>query len=183
MGRPKNFSRDEVLKKAIPLFWKQGFADTSLQDLEKATGVNKSGLYSEFESKEDLFLCSLQHYIETREGKDVLTTEPLGWNNVETFLKLAKGCTGQKGCFAINSMREFATLPAEANVLVAKSFTLMKRLLIKNIQAELTKTDPEAIADILLTFFAGLCLEQNFKTTKSSCVRKIENLMHVIRSL
>ena len=35
MGRPKNFSREEVLEKAIPVFWKKGFADTSLQDLEK----------------------------------------------------------------------------------------------------------------------------------------------------
>ena len=55
MGRPKNFSREEVLQKAIPLFWRRGFADTSLQDLEKATGVNKSGLYSEFASKEEIF--------------------------------------------------------------------------------------------------------------------------------
>jgi hypothetical protein len=46
MGRPKNFRREEVLEKAIPVFWKRGFSDTSVQDLERATGVNKSGLYS-----------------------------------------------------------------------------------------------------------------------------------------
>jgi AcrR family transcriptional regulator len=51
MGRPKNFSREGVLEKALPVFWKHGFADTSLQDLEKATGVNKSGLYVEFADK------------------------------------------------------------------------------------------------------------------------------------
>ena len=42
MGRPKSFSREEVLEKAMPVFWKHGFADTSLQELERATGVNKS---------------------------------------------------------------------------------------------------------------------------------------------
>jgi hypothetical protein len=31
-GRPKNFSREEVLEKAMPDFWKHGFADTSLQE-------------------------------------------------------------------------------------------------------------------------------------------------------
>ena len=46
MGSSKNFSREEVLEKAMPLFWKHGFADTSLQELERATGVNKSGLYT-----------------------------------------------------------------------------------------------------------------------------------------
>ena len=53
MARPRNFSREGVLEKALPVFWKHGFADASLQEREKATGVNKSGLYSEFSGKED----------------------------------------------------------------------------------------------------------------------------------
>jgi AcrR family transcriptional regulator len=52
MGRPKNFSREEVLAKAMTVFWTHGFSDTSLQDLERATGVNKSGLYTEFRDKD-----------------------------------------------------------------------------------------------------------------------------------
>ena len=62
MGRPKNFNREGVLEKALPVFWKHGFADASLHDLERATGVNKSGLYSEFEDKGDLFVQSLRYY-------------------------------------------------------------------------------------------------------------------------
>jgi AcrR family transcriptional regulator len=50
-----------VLTKAIPVFWKRGFADTKVEDLEEATGVNKSGLYSEFSSKEEIFVESLKH--------------------------------------------------------------------------------------------------------------------------
>jgi AcrR family transcriptional regulator len=45
-----------VLEKAMPVFWKHGFADTSLQELERATGVNKSGLYTEFRDKGNLFV-------------------------------------------------------------------------------------------------------------------------------
>lgn len=41
MGRPRNFSCDEVLQKAMPVFGKHGFADATLQDLEQATDVNK----------------------------------------------------------------------------------------------------------------------------------------------
>ena len=83
MGRPKEFTREEVLKKAIPVFWEHGYADTGVHELEKATGVNKSGLYSEFKSKEDLFLCSLQYYLESGSGREILTTKPLGWDNVD----------------------------------------------------------------------------------------------------
>src|SRR6202165_2605504 len=79
MGRPKNFSREGVLEKALPVFWKHGFADTSLQDLEKATGVNKSGLYTEFRDKEDLFVACLRHYLESQGKRGLLTKEPLGW--------------------------------------------------------------------------------------------------------
>jgi AcrR family transcriptional regulator len=41
-----------------------------------ATGVNKSGLYSEFQDKGDLFMQSLQYYLESLEKKRLLTAEP-----------------------------------------------------------------------------------------------------------
>src|ERR1700675_3458801 len=85
MGRPRKFSREGVLQKALPVFWKYGFARTTLPDLERATGVNKSGLYSEFESKEELFLACLRYYLETRKGGAFLSTEPLGWDNIQKF--------------------------------------------------------------------------------------------------
>ena len=85
MGRPKNFSREGVLERALPVFWKHGFGDTSLQDLEKATGVNKSGLYAEFADKGDLYLESLRHYLRKRQKEDLLTAHPPGWENIERF--------------------------------------------------------------------------------------------------
>src|SRR3978361_1205827 len=99
IGRPKGFNRRDVLDKTIPVFWEHGFADTTLSDLEAATGVNRSGLYSEFRDKEDLFLASLRHYIDTSGLTAMLAEKPLGWHNVERYLKLGLGCwTGQKGC-------------------------------------------------------------------------------------
>src|SRR5882757_1890914 len=86
MGRPRKFSREGVLQKALPVFWKYGFAHTTLADLEAATGVNKSGLYSEFESKEELILACLRYYLETRTAGALLSAEPLGWDNIEKFL-------------------------------------------------------------------------------------------------
>ena len=78
MGRPKNFNREDVLKKAMPVFWRRGFADASLHELELATGVNKSGLYSEFEDKEDLFVQGLQYYLESLEKQRTADNGALG---------------------------------------------------------------------------------------------------------
>src|SRR5882724_5224155 len=139
MGRPKNFSREEVLEKAMPVFWKHGFSDTSLQDLERATDVNKSGLYAEFRDKEDFFVACLRHYLQSQEKRGLLTKEPLGWKNVENFLKngpLSKG--DQQGCFSVNSMRELAILPNGAYAVVTENRALLQHLLALNIEAEKT---------------------------------------------
>ncbi|MCU1336184.1 MAG: regulatory protein TetR [Bryobacterales bacterium] len=183
MGRPKKFNREGVLDRAIPVFWKQGFADTTVQHLEQATGVNKSGLYSEFKDKEDLFLASLERYAQTR-GAEILTAQPLGWGNIERFLRLGFGCDDdQRGCFAVNSMRELAGLPAEAQEIISSAQQKLTRLLIKNIEAEESRLDASMIADVVLTFFHGFCIAQNLKSGKASSERKIKNLMQVVRKL
>jgi TetR/AcrR family transcriptional regulator, copper-responsive repressor len=184
MGRRKNFSREEVLAKAMPVFWKHGFADTSLQELERATGVNKSGLYTEFRDKEDLFVACLRHYLESQGKRGLLTKKPLGWSNVATFLKNGPLNRGeQQGCFSINSMREFAILPDEAYAVVTENRALLQRLLAMNIETEKPRTAPSAIAEMVLSFFSGLCIERNLKSGKASSTRKIENFMAALRSL
>src|ERR1700683_4907372 len=184
MGRAKGFSREKVLEKAMRVFWKHGFADTTLQELEQATGVNKSGLYSEFRDKKELFVACLRHYLESQGKRGLLTKEPLGWKNVETFLKngpLSKG--DQQGCFSVNSMREFAILPNEAYGAVTENRALLERLLAMNIAAEKPRMAPSAIAEMVMSFFSGLCIERNLKSGKASSTRKIENFMAALRNL
>src|SRR6202161_2904989 len=184
MGRPKGFSRQEVLEKALPVFWKHGFADTTLQELEQATGVNKSGLYTEFRDKEDLFVACLRHYLESQGKRGLLTKKPLGWKNIETFLKNGPLNKGERqGCFSVNSMREFAILPDEAYAVVMENRALLQRLLAMNIEAEKPKMAASAIAEMVLSFFSGLCIESNLKSGKTSSNRKIDNFLTALRSL
>src|SRR6201988_2362957 len=143
MARPRNFSREGVLEKALPVFWKHGFADTSLQDLEKATGVNKSGLYAEFADKGDLYLESLRFYLKKRQKEELLTANPLGWKNIELFLKVGPcSLEGQKGCFSVNSMNQFAVLPRAAQKIVSNSYAFLKDLIVRNIEAEKPEMKP-----------------------------------------
>ena len=184
MGRPKNFNREGVLEKALPVFWSQGFADATLHELEQATGVNKSGLYAEFEDKGDLFVQSLRHYLENREKEGLLTAEPLGWNNVERFLRLGpRNLRGQKGCFAVNSMRECAILPPEAVAVITRSRSKIRQLIAKNIEVERPKMDADSLAELVLTFFTGLGIEHNLNSSRRSIVRKVDDLMSIVRTL
>jgi len=184
VARPRNFSREGVLEKALPVFWKHGFADASLQQLETATGVNKSGLYTEFSGKEELFLESLRFYLERLPSLGFLMAEPFGWDNIERFLKLGpRNTEGQKGCFAVSSMRELAILPPAAIEILGHSRIQLKQLIAKNIEAEKPKLAAHDLAAMVLTFFAGLSVEQNLKSSRASIGRKVDNLMQVLRNL
>jgi len=168
----------------MPVFWKHGFADTSLQDLERATGVNKSGLYTEFRDKEDLFLACLRHYLERQGKRGLLTKEPLGWKNIETFLRSGPLNKGEKqGCFAINSMREFAILPDEAYGAITENRALLQHLLAMNIEVEKPRMAPSAIAEMVLSFFSGLCIERNLRSGNAAFTRKIDNFMTALCNL
>jgi TetR/AcrR family transcriptional regulator, copper-responsive repressor len=62
-----------------------------------------------------------------------IPAEPLGLNNIDRFLKMGPYCLeGQKGCFAINSMREFAILPPKAVGIIARSRTRLKHLIARH---------------------------------------------------
>jgi AcrR family transcriptional regulator len=182
MGRPKNFSREHVLQKSIPVFWQKGFADTSVQDLEKATGVNKSGLYSEFASKEEIFLESLKYYLSQRDGS-ILKQEPLGWENIRKFLAQSCPAGSTGGCLAIYSMRELSIIPNEAQEVVSSSLAGMKRSIAENVAAESKTADADSVADIIVTFFTGLCLEQNLGRRKAASARKIEAFIEILQQL
>jgi AcrR family transcriptional regulator len=184
MGRTKQFSRTGVLEKALPVFWRHGFADTSLQELERATGVNKSGLYAEFDGKEDLFLESLRYYLDEQNKRGLLTAKPLGWRNVERFLRLGPGTAeGRKGCFCVNSMCDLSILPPPVAALVAQHMSHLKDLLARNIEAEGTRMEAASIADMVLTFFAGLSMQHNLEQNRASVLRTIHRFMEVIQSL
>jgi hypothetical protein len=89
----------------------------------------------------------------------------------------------QKGCFSVNCMRELEVLPAEARELIMEHRKQLKQLFMKNVAAENPKSPPEVIADLILTFFSGFCLEQNLALTKTSAVHKVDDFIHTLRSM
>ena len=58
----KQFDVDTALDAAMIQFWRAGYADTSLDDLSAATGLNRSSIYSSFGDKDALYLRCLDRY-------------------------------------------------------------------------------------------------------------------------
>jgi AcrR family transcriptional regulator len=61
-GRPRAFEAETALVQAMDVFWKDGFAATSLDDLSAATGLNRPSLYGAFGDKRALYLQAYGQY-------------------------------------------------------------------------------------------------------------------------
>jgi AcrR family transcriptional regulator len=60
-------TRRDLLRAANRLFLRDGFVATSLADIAAEAGVTKGAVYSNFQSKEDLFLAVLQEPLSSSE--------------------------------------------------------------------------------------------------------------------
>jgi TetR/AcrR family transcriptional repressor of nem operon len=54
----KQFDVDEVLDRAMQVFWACGYEATSMQQLVERTGINRASLYATYSDKRTLFLAA-----------------------------------------------------------------------------------------------------------------------------
>lgn len=64
-GRPRGFSRDTALQRAMEVFWAKGYEGAQLVDLTTAMGINPPSFYAAFGSKEALFREAVDLYLAT----------------------------------------------------------------------------------------------------------------------
>lgn len=62
-GRPRQFDRDEVLDRALKLFWARGLSGTSLDDLSAAMNMKRPSLQNAFGDKESLYRHVLARFV------------------------------------------------------------------------------------------------------------------------
>ncbi|WML33711.1 TetR/AcrR family transcriptional regulator [Clostridium sp. OS1-26] len=53
----KTQKKSYIIGNAMKLFSQKGFVETSMEDIVKATGMSKGGIYNYFKSKEEIFLA------------------------------------------------------------------------------------------------------------------------------
>jgi TetR/AcrR family transcriptional repressor of nem operon len=62
MARKRGFDLDDALDQMVEVFWRKGYAATSINDLEEATNLNRTSLYAAIGGKEAIFLQALRRY-------------------------------------------------------------------------------------------------------------------------
>ncbi|WHY16927.1 TetR/AcrR family transcriptional regulator [Paenibacillus sp. G2S3] len=133
MARSKEFEENEVLDKAMKLFWEQGYEKTSLTDLVEHMGVHRRSLYDTFGDKHTLFLKAMDRFRDKVNAE--LTGEVKRSNTATEALQLIFSfiINGEEdtpsGCLMVNSAVELAMRDADVDLKSTESFTLSEQLL------------------------------------------------------
>ena len=138
MPRNKEFDYDETLIAARDLFWKKGYSATSISDLENAMKINRSSLYLTYGNKHELFLKSLNNYIQLKDKQyrsaAEKSEEPLqAIKNI--IYSVFESAVEDGNCLFTNSIFELATTDKEVSKVLAnqtaKAVRLIEKLLLK----------------------------------------------------
>src|SRR5271169_1312736 len=107
-GRPRAFEPDAALARAMDVFWREGFAGTSLDELSAAMGLNRPSLYGAFGDKRALYLQAYRRYRDhVRETFAPLFAEPAPLRDKLRRILIAaldlylSGESGPRGCFTV----------------------------------------------------------------------------------
>lgn len=167
MPRLKEYNKREVLDKATRLFWEKGFVGSSMNDIVKATGLNKHSMYKEFGSKEGLYQACIENFVSetNRDAVEIINRKPLGFSNIVDFFqnRLDHATTGKWcGCMVMNSVIEQEALSGDINEQVQKHLKNQEKLFRKCLAAAQDNGEISADKDLdvsakyLLCFLEGL---------------------------
>ena len=167
-GRPREFDPKHATRRAMEVFWSNGYHATCLPDLLDATHLSRSSLYAAYGDKHGLFLSALDQFIENslvRIDNDLDAARPA----FECLRACLVGCverscgaSGKRGCFLVSTAKEMAGRDPEVAKRVRRFFEKFEQKLTATFQRAREKSEladgvePAAAARVLLSMIEGL---------------------------
>lgn len=162
MARPREFDAESVLSAATALFWRYGYAATSLAQLDRAVGLNRASLYNAFGDKRGLFLACLDHY----GGREIAAAVALlsGPGGADTKIrklfngpvKAIQAGKDRRGCLLCNSAVEVAPHDPEVEAAVMRHLDRLRDAIAAALGDGTARKDAIRRADQLTASYMGL---------------------------
>lgn len=133
MVRTRTFDPASALSQAVELFSSRGYSDTSMDDIVKATGVSRYGLYGTFGNKRELFEQALEKYADSMGKTSYLKLlEPeAGLGDIRHIFdeRIDAMCTSgeNRGCMLCHTAMELAPHDHEIQGVIQKFLKRMSR--------------------------------------------------------
>jgi len=190
MARPRGYVREEVLDKAMELFWRLGYEGAHLAALVEQTGLNRFSLYKEFGGKAGLFEATLERFLGylIAEYRDVMTRQPMGLENIEANLKGLEYGSQYYGCFMLNTLTQKDTVPAGAYQKAVEAAGEIEALYQANLVSAAArgqiggKANVAGLGKMLQTLDQGLHIQGLAGTSDAQKDRVIAAMMAMLRN-
>lgn len=192
MARTKSFNKEDVVERAMNLFWKQGYHATSMQDIVKHVGLNRSSLYESFEGKKDLFDQSLDNYCRiNREGvKTMLGNETSVKAGIRNLLHSSVACTledeERKGCFVVNSTTELVPDDEVLLKALSRNRVLFEKVFLgfmkKGVESGEIAPDKDikTLSGLIYTLFSGLNVIAKLEKSPKKLMAQIDLVLELL---
>lgn len=165
MARLVAFDEEQAIQKAMEVFWKKGYAATSMRDLTDAMQINSSSLYNTIGDKHQLFVRCIRHYTKMRiqaiEQRYAVLESPI--QVLENFIKDAADIitTEPNSCMCIKATFEIEGDNPEIQAVI-NAYDGFTHQFLKNLiehaqnQGEIDGNESaDTIADYLNSLFIG----------------------------
>jgi TetR/AcrR family transcriptional repressor of nem operon len=192
MPRTKQFCEEEVLKKAMELFWEKGFHTTSMQDLVCRLGINRASLYDTYGGKNELFNKAFAYYLQ-RSGKwlvELFEKEPSvkgGFRKLfYTAIEQATTDSCRKGCLVVNTTTELVPGNDEIQKTLMEHKEQVENLFIGYVQQgintrEISATkNAQEIGLMLYTLYNGIRVTSKVDTNPEKLQKVVNSGLAVL---
>jgi TetR/AcrR family transcriptional repressor of nem operon len=169
MARTLEFDLENAVGKAMRLFWKSGYAGTSLRDLLKSMGIGEGSFYNTLKSKKHAYLESLKRYNATvgRQRGEALFAAPTANLGVRALFQLVLDCLDDpkapsRLCLMAGSITREVLAEPELRKYVQQQMSMLAEGMIARLTADKESGllppdfDPRIVVPIIITYLQGL---------------------------
>ena len=194
MARPRTFNEADILSKAMHVFWKKGYAATSISDLEEETGLKRTSLYAAFGDKQGLYLRCLETYAQmgqkSSEQLHHSSENPIDDLNdwFKTLILQGLNDSDRKGCFFNNACSERGNRCPQTQSILSdnrdRTLELFQSKLAEAQELGLLKGDANltSLSNFLFSLQSGLMINLKNGASKDELLAALDTGMQCLRN-
>lgn len=169
MARSIAFDYAQALDKATALFWKTGYAGTSLRDLLKGLGIGEGSFYNTLKSKKQLYVACVTRYADTegRKRAQALKAAPTASLGIRAMFGVMLDClddprTPSRLCLMAGMVSEEVLSDPDLRTLVEEGMGGVRARLLARLTEDRetgllpAALDPPTTASVIMTYMQGL---------------------------
>lgn len=191
-GPNKQFDQDQALDKALQLFWMKGYESTSMQELVDVMGVNRASMYQTYGNKYDLYVASMDRYIDSAIDlfNEVLEQPGPALENLHTLFQnmvLSSLQGGFHGCFINNTAVELSVHDPKLAKKIRDVWVQFEDVFAKMAQRAIgdgelrAGIDSHTTAQLLNITLQGLMIQSKTNISKEKLFDSIDLVFRLIR--